>query len=51
MVANEDWSMLVPKPVRTVIDDIEGVQRLQRISAYANLPEKDRIATTAESSR
>jgi nicotinamide-nucleotide adenylyltransferase len=51
MIANEDWSMLVPKPVQIVIDDIEGIQRLQRISAYANPAEQDRIATTAELSR
>lgn len=41
MIANEDWSQLVPRPVRTVIDDIDGAKRLREISVYANSPTKN----------
>ncbi|WP_082837976.1 nicotinamide-nucleotide adenylyltransferase [Haladaptatus sp. R4] len=50
MLVNEEWSKLVPEPVRTVINDIKGVQRLQRLSSYTNPPEKNRTVTKSEPS-
>ena len=50
MIVNEEWSKLVPEPVRTVISGIGGVQRLHRLSSYTNPPEKDLIATKSQSS-
>ena len=41
MVEDEEWSTLVPDPVRNVVDEIEGVDRLKRVSVQTDFPPAD----------